>query len=71
MTGELGLLEIAHIALEGAVDAFCGRPRNQNPYGYEVARGDWEAWDLGWSEATFLLELRGQAEARRWLTEAA
>jgi hypothetical protein len=67
----LGPLEIALIALEGAVDSFCGRPRGKNPYSYPFARWEWEAWDLGWIEAKHLLGLRGQAEAARWLREAA
>lgn len=71
MSCELGPLEIAHIALEGAVDAFCGRPRERNPYCFEHARWYWKAWDLGWAEATYLLDERGQAEAARWLREAA
>ena len=71
MTADVGSLEIAFIALEGAVDSFCGRPRCRNPYSFEFARWEWEAWDLGWSEATYLLDLRGQAEAARWLREAA
>jgi hypothetical protein len=71
LSANLAPLEIAIIALEGAVDSFCGRPRNRNPYRFEFARWEWEAWDLGWTEANHLLELRGQAEAARWLREAA
>ena len=59
------------VAIEGAVDRFCGRPRVQNPYQREPAAGAWEAWDLGWVEAEALLDLRGQEEAARWLREAA
>jgi hypothetical protein len=58
------------VVIEGAVDRFCGRPRNRNPYSYRFARWEWEAWDLGWSEAKHLLEMRGQAEAARWLRGA-
>jgi hypothetical protein len=54
LNAEAGPLEIAFIALEGAVDSFCGRPRGKNPH-----------------SAKNLLELRGQAEAARWLREAA
>jgi hypothetical protein len=71
VTYELGPLEIALIALEGSVDSFCGRPRCRNPYSYTLARSEWEAWDLGWTEAKNLLEVRGQAEVARWLREAA
>ncbi len=57
------------IVCEGAVDRFCGRPSEQNPYagGYDSS----EAWAWGWAEAGELLEIRGQEEAARWLREAA
>jgi hypothetical protein len=64
-----GQLDVFYIGLEGAIDCVCGRPRNRNPYSYEYARWEWEAWDLGWDETRHLLELRGQEEARRWLQE--
>ena len=68
MSGRLDLFLWA-IVVEGAVDRFCGRPREQNPYrpGYESG----DAWEYGWDEAGDLLELRGQEEARRWLEAAA
>lgn len=59
------------IVIEGAVDAFCGRPRLENPYSRVYAEEHWNAWDFGWTDATDLLDLRGQAEALRWLREAA
>jgi hypothetical protein len=65
---DLGLVTIA---VEGAVDRFCGRPRHANPYSFEFARQWWEAWQLGWNDASWLLEMRGEEEARRWLREAA
>ena len=59
----------SYIAIEGAVDRFCGRPREQNPYARNCDAFEW--WDLGWEDADQLLEMRGAEEARRWLTEAA
>jgi hypothetical protein len=59
------------IALEGAVDRFCGRPRDRNPYCRENARDEFSSWDLGWTEADQLLDLRGQEETQRWLRESA
>jgi len=62
---------VAEIAVEGAVDRFCGRPQDRNPYSAEYAPQDWDAWDLGWLTADDLIEIRGAEEARRWLREAA
>jgi hypothetical protein len=59
------------IAVEGAVDRFCGRPRNHNPYSSTSARDHFEMWTWGWDGADELLELRGREEAARWLREAA
>ena len=59
------------IVVEGAVDAFCGRPRHRNPYCPTYARDYWLAWDFGWQDARALLEVRGAQEAARWLREAA
>jgi hypothetical protein len=59
------------ICVEGAVDMILGRPRSQNPYCRDHARECWSSWDLGWHEASELLEMRGQEEASRWLREAA
>jgi hypothetical protein len=64
-------LGIVTIAVEGAVDRFVGRPREANPYSKRYARRSWEAWLLGWDDANWLLEIRGEEEARRWLREAA
>jgi ribosome modulation factor len=58
------------IVIEGAVDRFCGRPRDRNPYAPVHARDYWLAWDFGWQDADHLLEERGAEEARRWLREA-
>jgi hypothetical protein len=30
-----------------------------------------EAWEYGWDEGRWLLEMRGHEEAARWLREAA
>ncbi|HZG35788.1 MAG TPA: hypothetical protein VEY87_08065 [Gaiellaceae bacterium] len=57
------------IVCEGAIDAFCGRPREHNPYDPTLHAA--EAWFYGWDEGRWLLELRGQEEAARWLREAA
>jgi ribosome modulation factor len=59
------------IVIEGAVDRFCGRPRERNPYCRTYARDYWLAWDFGWGDAGSLLEERGEHEARRWLGAAA
>jgi hypothetical protein len=64
-------LGIVTIAVEGAVDRFCGRPRSANPYSRTYAREHFEAWDYGWDDANWLLEIRGAEEAARWLNEAA
>ena len=68
MTGGIAA-DLAHVAIEGAVDRFCGRPRNRNPYA--DATDEFEAWAWGWDDADYLLEIRGQKEAARWLSEAA
>ena len=65
------MTELLNIAIEGAVDRFCGRPRAINPYSRTCAQGHWEAWLLGWDQADFLLEIRGSEEATRWLRAAA
>jgi hypothetical protein len=62
---------LAPVLLEGAVDAFCGRPKEQNPYDPVSAADACYAWEWGWDEATEQLALRGQQEAARWLREAA
>jgi hypothetical protein len=59
----------SYIAIEGAVDRFCGRPRERNPYAPDCDAYEW--WQFGWDDADQLLEERGAAEARRWLNEAA
>ena len=66
MTG----IELIPIAVEGAVDRFCGRPRDRNPYHPTAASNHHEAWAWGWDDADHLLEIRGEQEARRWLAEA-
>ena len=66
----LGLIELVGIAVEGAVDRFCGRPRHANPYALEFAADEWHAWDLGGGNGDYLLDIRGQEEARRWLEVA-
>ena len=71
MSDRLGFIELVGVAVEGAVDRFCGRPRHANPYSLEYADEAWHAWDLGWGDADYLLDIRGQEEARRWLGEAA
>jgi hypothetical protein len=65
------VISLFPIVVEGAVDRFCGRPRSRNPYS-PVSAGDYfYAWLWGWDDADALLELRGRAEAARWLREAA
>jgi hypothetical protein len=58
------------IVVEGAVDNFCGRPYDQNPYCRENAGDYWDAWNFGWVDADYLLKERGAEEAARWLREA-
>ena len=65
---DLGLVSIA---IEGACDRWFGRPKTQNPYSFANAREWWEAWDLGWSDADWLIDVRGQEETARWLREEA
>lgn len=56
------------IVVEGAVDHFCGRPFERNPY---TPGRHADAWEYGWEDAAWLLDIRGEQEARRWLSEAA
>jgi hypothetical protein len=66
-----GRAELAGIIVEGAVDRFCGRPFDANPYSEDYAEAAWGAWRFGWHEADCLLDWRAQAEAQRWLREPA
>lgn len=59
------------IAVEGAVDKFCGRPRDRNPYCNATAPDEWASWDFGWIEGGCFLADRAREEAARWLSEAA
>jgi hypothetical protein len=59
------------ICIEGAVDRFCGRPRDRNPYCRETVPIEFASWDFGWIEGGCFLDERGREEAARWLTEAA
>lgn len=63
-------VELASIVVEGSVDAFCGRPKQANPYCPRNAMDAHYAWDWGHDEGREQLELRGQKEAARWLREA-
>jgi hypothetical protein len=65
------VIELFPIIAEGCCDRFFGRPRSQNPYNLISARAWAEAWEWGWDEADFLLGVRGEQEARRWLGERA
>jgi hypothetical protein len=58
------------VVVEGAADRFFGRPLGKNPYCEENAGEAWRVWALGWKEADWYINMRGQAEARRWLQEA-
>jgi hypothetical protein len=58
------------IVVEGAVDRFCGGPRDQNPYSPTYAEDYWLAWDFGWQDSDHLLDERGTEEAQRWLKES-
>jgi hypothetical protein len=57
----------ANIAVEGAADFFFHRPLDANPYARQAAASAWEAWRQGWLDASFLEQLRGESERRRWL----
>lgn len=63
--------DLVGIVVEGATDRFCGRPRAMNPYCATHAAGWCHAWLWGWDDADWLLRIRGQEEARRWLEQAA
>ncbi len=56
------------VVAEGAVNRFLGRPRDQNPYC--PGQDSTEAWEYGWDESAWLIEIRGVDEVRRWLREA-
>ena len=62
---------LAGVLVEGAVDAFCGRPRTANPYSSTSALDAHFAWCWGHDEAIMQLKRRGREEAARWLREAA
>lgn len=64
-------VELLMVAAEGCVDYFVGRPRDRNPYNPVSARDDYEAWLIGWDDAQWLREARGQEAAARWLHDAA
>jgi len=57
------------VVCEGATDRFLGRPRDQNPY--RGGMDSREAWDYGWAESAWILDIRGMDEVRRWLRDAA
>jgi hypothetical protein len=59
------------IAVEGAIDHVCGRPLTANPYVRENAPVEYDLWQLGWKDGRSVLAIHGQAEARRWLGDAA
>ena len=64
-------VELFSVVSEGCVDRFVGRPRTQNPYNPACALEHFAAWEYGWDDADYLLEVRGREEAARWLREAA
>ena len=59
------------VVVEGACDRWFGRPLDANPYCPVNAADAWRVWQLGWSEAAWMIDVRGAAEAARWLREAA
>ena len=65
------VFDLLRFAIEGCTDRFVGRPRSANPYNPACALDAWSAWQLGWDEGDWLLEIRGREEAARWLGEAA
>jgi hypothetical protein len=71
LSDRLGFFELVGIAVEGAFHRFCGRPRHACPYSLEYALDAFHAWDLGSGDADYLLDIRGEQEARRWLEDAA
>ena len=56
------MTDLLVIAIEGAVDRFCGWPREMNPHDFTLARGHWEAWLLGWDQGDYLLDVRSREE---------
>ena len=58
----------AAMAVEGAIDRVCGRPRDRNPYSAAVERWH-DSWTFGWDFADELLNGRAVSETRRWLQE--
>ena len=63
--------DVLGIAVEAAIDRVCGRPVEANPYCPIYAEEAHRVWLLGWREADWFIEIRGQEEAARWLREAA
>jgi hypothetical protein len=59
------------VIVEGACDRFFGRPVEANPYHPLYAMDAYAAWSVAWTEADWLIDIRGQEEASRWLREAA
>jgi hypothetical protein len=68
---EYARIELFPVVVEGAIDYFCGRPREKNPYSPTYASNEREAWFWGWDDAEYLLAVRGEEEATRWLADAA
>jgi hypothetical protein len=57
------------IAIEGATDRFMGRPLSANPYSSRLCPHERASWERGWELGGWLLGVRSEAEARRWLNE--
>lgn len=64
-------VDLVGVVVEGVTDRFCGRPRDRNPYDPGAAMDAYVAWEWGWDEGNFQLDIRGQEEARRWLKDVA
>lgn len=67
MSDESKFIALAGVLIEGATDAFCGRPRSANPYSSTAATEANFTWAWGWDEGSAQLADRGQREAARWL----
>jgi hypothetical protein len=59
---------LAPIAVEGSADFFFGRPLDANPIRAPATLGG--SWRTGWLDASFLEQVRGDKERRRWLQAA-
>jgi hypothetical protein len=65
LLAEVDACLVVGVALEGSSDYHFGRPLDANPYARDW-QGAWWAWRLGWLEASWFNESRGDRERARW-----